>query len=41
MAETQMIARHIPDRLEGRGARLIKSWETLLVAVALAIFLVN
>ncbi|OJU91272.1 MAG: branched-chain amino acid ABC transporter permease [Shinella sp. 65-6] len=41
MAETQMIARHIPDRLEGRGARLVKSWETLLVAVALAIFLVN
>lgn len=41
MAETQMIARHIPNRLEGRGARLVKSWETLLVAVALAIFLVN
>ncbi|WP_439630038.1 ABC transporter permease [Shinella sp.] len=41
MAETQMVARHIPDRLEGRGARLVKSWETLLVAVALAIFLVN
>jgi rhamnose transport system permease protein len=36
-----MVARHIPDRLEGRGARLVKSWETLLVAVALAIFLVN
>jgi rhamnose transport system permease protein len=41
MAETQMVARHIPDRLEGRGARLVKSWETLLVAVALAIFLAN
>lgn len=41
MAETQMVARHIPDRLEGRGARLVKSWETLLVAVALSIFLVN
>ncbi|MDX3975883.1 ABC transporter permease [Shinella sp.] len=41
MAETQMVARHIPDRLEGRGARLVKSWETLLIAVALAIFLVN
>ncbi|MGJ7040769.1 rhamnose transport system permease protein [Shinella sp. BE166] len=41
MAETQMVARHIPDRLEGRGARLVKSWETLLVAVSLAIFLVN
>lgn len=41
MADTQTLARHIPDRLEGRGARLVKSWETLLVAVALAIFLVN
>ncbi|GAA4185340.1 ABC transporter permease [Shinella granuli] len=41
MAETPMVARHIPDRLEGRGARLVKSWETLLIAVALAIFLVN
>ena len=41
MADVQTIARHIPDRLESRGARLIKSWETLLVAVALVIFLVN
>lgn len=41
MAETPMVARHIPDRLEGRGARLVKSWEMLLIAVALAIFLVN
>ncbi|ANH02828.1 ABC transporter permease [Shinella sp. HZN7] len=41
MAESPMVARHIPDRLEGRGARLVKSWETLLIAVALAIFLVN
>lgn len=41
MADVHTIARHIPDRLESRGARLIKSWETLLVAVALAIFLVN
>ena len=41
MAETPVLARHIPDRLEGPGARLVKSWETLLLAVALAIFLVN
>ena len=41
MAEVPVSVRHIPDRLEGRGARLVKSWETLLVAVALAIFLVN
>ncbi|MFC3072526.1 ABC transporter permease [Shinella pollutisoli] len=41
MAEVPATVRHIPDRLEGRGARLVKSWETLLVAVAAAIFLVN
>lgn len=41
MAETQALARHIPDRLESRGARLVKSWETLLAVVALAVFLVN
>jgi rhamnose transport system permease protein len=41
MSDAQMVARHIPDRLEGRGARMVKSWETLLIAVALAIFLVN
>lgn len=41
MAEVPATLRHIPDRLESRGARLLKSWETLLVAVALAIFLVN
>lgn len=41
MAEVPATIRRIPDRLEGRGARLVKSWETLLVAVAAAIFLVN
>jgi rhamnose transport system permease protein len=41
MSDAQMVARHIPDRLEGRGTRMVKSWETLLIAVALAIFLVN
>jgi rhamnose transport system permease protein len=41
MAEAHMIARNIPDRLQGRGARVLKSWESLLVAVALAVFLVN
>lgn len=33
--------RIVRDRLEGRGARLLKSWEMLLVAVAIAIFFVN
>ena len=41
MSDVSMVARHIPDRLEGRGARLLKSWETLLVAVALSVFVVN
>lgn len=34
-------ARHIPDRLESPAARLLKSWESLLLAVALAIFVAN
>ena len=38
MTET---ARHIPDRLQSRGARVLRSWESLLVAVAIAIFIAN
>lgn len=34
-------ARHIPDRLQSPAARALKSWETLLLAVAIAIFIVN
>lgn len=34
-------ARHVPDRLHGRGHRWLKSWESLLIAVAIAIFVVN
>ena len=41
MAETHLTPRHIPDRLEGRGARLLKSWESLLLVVACLIFLGN
>lgn len=33
--------RLIPDRLETRGARVLKSWEALLFAVAVAIFVAN
>jgi rhamnose transport system permease protein len=33
--------RHIPDRLQSPLERRIKSWETLLLAVAVAIFVVN
>ncbi|SHI77922.1 ABC transporter permease [Wenxinia saemankumensis] len=45
MSETGLrdssLHRHLPDRLEGRGARLVKSWESLLLAVAIAIFVAN
>lgn len=33
--------RHIPDRLQSPLQRRLKSWETLLLAVAVAIFIVN
>lgn len=38
---SDMTARHIPDRLESPGKRLLKSWEALLLAVAVAIFIAN
>ena len=34
-------ARAIPDRLQSPAARLLKSWESLLLAVAIAIFIAN
>lgn len=33
--------RFVPDRLQGRSERLFKSWEALLLAVGIAIFLIN
>ncbi|MAQ85375.1 MAG: branched-chain amino acid ABC transporter permease [Maritimibacter sp.] len=33
--------RHVPDRLQSPAARLLKSWEVLLLAVAVAIFIAN
>ncbi|HQU66854.1 MAG TPA: ABC transporter permease [Albidovulum sp.] len=33
--------RHIPDRLTTPAQRVLKSWEALLLAVAIAIFIVN
>ncbi|APG83425.1 ABC transporter permease [Sinorhizobium americanum] len=41
MADAQLSPRNIPDRLETGGARLIKSWEALLIVVATVIFLGN
>ena len=36
MAEAHPHIRLIPDRLQSRSSRLLKSWESLLVVVALA-----
>ena len=33
--------RFVPDRLHGRGYRMARSWESLLVLVVVAIFIVN
>ncbi|WP_372837233.1 ABC transporter permease, partial [Puniceibacterium confluentis] len=33
--------RHIPDRLSGQGARILRSWELLLFVIAVLIFLAN
>ncbi|MZR11550.1 ABC transporter permease [Maritimibacter sp. DP07] len=33
--------RHIPDRLQSNAARILKSWEVLLVGVAILIFVAN
>lgn len=42
MSQSEQTARPImPDRLESRLATALKSWETLLVIVAIAVFLVN
>ena len=41
MSGTTAPHRHIPDRLESPAARLLKSWESLLLLVAVAIFVAN
>ena len=41
MSEQDYQSRHVRDRLRGRGERLFKSWESLLLVVAVAIFLIN
>lgn len=33
--------RHVPDRLTSRARRILRSWETLLLGVAVAIFTIN
>ncbi len=41
MTETATQTRHIPDRLNSRAHSVFRSWEALLLAVAVAIFIVN
>lgn len=41
MSTVEHAPRHIPDRLKGTGERILKSWESLLFAVMVAIFIVN
>ena len=41
ISETPEPRRAIPDRLRGSSARLLRSWEALLLAVAVAVFIVN
>lgn len=40
-ASQSAVGRHIPDRLQSRLVRAIKSWEALLLVVAVLIFLAN
>ncbi|TPW30252.1 ABC transporter permease [Pararhizobium mangrovi] len=41
MSETAANPRRIPDRLSGRGMAALQSWESLLVVVAIAVFVAN
>lgn len=41
MSRSQPTVHVIPDRLESRAATLLRSWESLLVCVAVAVFVVN
>ncbi len=41
MNKTGQVDRFVKDRLQGRSQRVLKSWENLLVLVAIAIFIIN
>lgn len=41
MTDTSLQTRHIPDRLHSQAYRTLRSWETLLLAVAVGIFILN
>ena len=38
---TELIPRQIPDRLTSQLSRALKSWEALLLVVAVLIFIAN
>lgn len=38
---SEMVARTIPDRLTSRAQRVLKSWETLLLVIAILVFITN
>ncbi|GHA62216.1 ABC transporter permease [Amylibacter ulvae] len=41
MTQTNINTRHIPDRLHSRSYRALRSWETLLLTVAIVVFVIN
>ena len=41
MTDTTLQTRHIPDRLNSRAFSILRSWETLLLVVAIGIFVLN
>lgn len=41
MSDTSLQSRHVPDRLNSRAHELLRSWEALLLAVAVGIFILN
>ncbi len=41
MTETTSLGRAIPDRLQSRTTRALRSWETVLLIVAVAVFAIN
>lgn len=41
MSLSDAAPRHIPDRLSGRAIRILRSWEFLLLLVAIAVFALN
>lgn len=41
MSDAAAHTRHVPDHLNSRAYRVLRSWEALLLAVAIAIFVVN